>query len=233
MTAVGILFVSFAALLSVGMVMPCMNLRMDLDLLFRVKPQLKPLGPFLRQEKIDELLDADVSIVECLIMLVRWTFEGQVVHFLAFIMVGGFAIALTIADMLCLMGAALQMCQIASDSSRSVDATLAWAGKFKELSMLDVTVMGVVVVVLVLIEMREKGLILAMDWGLLALLLAELCHCATYYLVTAAAAALTDHKKKKSTLKSQQPASKEGDSGSDTTSVGSSGEPRAEEVSIV
>jgi len=53
----------------------------------------------------------------------------------------------------------------------------------KKLSFLDVAVVGVVVVVLSGAAYRKSGLVLKLDWGLLLLTAAELCHYVAYYLV--------------------------------------------------
>lgn len=200
---------------------------MDLDLLFKFKPQLKPLEFILRQQHIVELLHADVSLTRCLTSLLSWTLEGEVVYFVAFTMFGGFAIALTVMDMVVLTGAAFQLRIDDSTARIRADRAVALARKLKELSMLDVAVMGVVVVVVVLVEMRKKGLVISMDWGLLALLLAELCHYVTFYVVTGAAAASSASELAQDSQSVKQDGNVEG------TSACSLGEPCAVDVATV
>merc|ERR1711879_446789 len=65
---------------------------------------------------------------------------------------------------------------------------VALARKLKKLSMLDVSIMGVVVVVMSLRNLREKGVIISMGNGLVVLLGAEMCHYAAFHLVNNAAA---------------------------------------------
>merc|ERR1712151_323455 len=74
------------------------------------------------------------------------------------------------------------------------------AKKIKKLSMLDVCIMGVVIVVMALRNLRAKGVIISMRWGLVILLAAELCHYAAFHVVCRAASASTKIEADKSTI---------------------------------
>merc|ERR1712137_1498315 len=58
--------------------------------------------------------------------------------------------------------------------------------------MLDVSIMGVVVVVMSLRSLRAKGVIISIQYGLYLLFAAEVCHYLAFWLVGKAATTLVD-----------------------------------------
>merc|ERR1712048_298924 len=58
--------------------------------------------------------------------------------------------------------------------------------KLKKLSMLDVSIMGVVVVVMSLRNLSAKGVIISMRYGLVVMLAAEACHYLAFHVVSSA-----------------------------------------------
>merc|ERR1719221_2541483 len=115
---------------------------------------------------------------------------------IAFIMLAVFVVGLTVVDMLVLVFASARLSSKRGDSH---GWGVAIAKKIKKLSMLDVCIMGVVIVVMALRNLRAKGVIISMRWGLVILLAAELCHYAAFHVVSRAASATTEIEVEKST----------------------------------
>jgi len=59
--------------LGLGVANPSMNLRMDLDLLYKQKPNLKPLAPILDMFHVQELMYSEVSVWKCACALAQWS----------------------------------------------------------------------------------------------------------------------------------------------------------------
>merc|ERR1712061_859879 len=64
--------------------------------------------------------------------------------------------------------------------------------KLKKLSMLDVSIMGIVVVVMSLRNLRSKGVIISMRYGLVVMLAAEVCHYLAFHVVSSASKAAAE-----------------------------------------
>merc|ERR1711972_1145527 len=94
------------------------------------------------------------------------------------------ALLLPLVDMVLLLVAACGL--RAGLASKTLDSVMAASRKLRKLSMLDVAVTGIAVVVLSLQSFREKGVILSIRWGWLALLGAVLCHYSTAFVVSRA-----------------------------------------------
>lgn len=173
-TMVMVLAVLCFGLLGVGVFLPCMDLRMDLQLLYKNKPGLKALAPVLESYHIQELMHAEVSVWRCMCALAGWMSYGEMTAAIAFVMYAVFVVALTVIDMLVLVYASLHYdCQ-----------AVAISRKLKKLSMLDVSIMGIVVVVMSLRNLRSKGVIISIRYGLGVLLAAEICHYVGFHLVS-------------------------------------------------
>mmetsp|Transcript_20410 Transcript_20410/g.51022 ORF Transcript_20410/g.51022 Transcript_20410/m.51022 type:complete len:497 (-) Transcript_20410:40-1530(-) len=74
-------------------------------------------------------------------------------------------------------------CSARRSSSRGADFALAASHVLGKLSMLDVSIMGVVVIVLSMESMRENGVILSMRLGIPILLGAEICHYLAWFVL--------------------------------------------------
>jgi len=184
------LTIAFSVLLVKGLVTPCMDLHLDLELLYENKPNLKALAPVLEAYHIQDLLQSEVSIWNCMISLARSIGSGEMACVLALVMYSVFVVAATVIDMLLLVLASL-LHSCGGAMSGKAHTILAVIQKLKKLSMLDVSVMGVVVVVASLKGMRSKGVIISFRWGLLLLFGAEVCHYAAFYLVSRSVRAMT------------------------------------------
>jgi len=191
------LFVAFAASLAIGAYMPCMALRLDLDMLYEPSgPVPLSFKPFVEALGLAELVHAEVSLWECLGTLAKWGASGNANFFIAFVLFAVFAIGFTILDMLVLTVAAWQLrpsrrqCSDIETAGHSTDESqgprrlLSVARVLKKLSMLDVAIVGIVVVTLCGYVYRKSGVIVSMRWGLSVLFVAELCHYAACHLVT-------------------------------------------------
>merc|ERR1712228_1010621 len=95
-------------------------------------------------------------------------------------MFGGFALCLPVVDMLVLL---LATCRLFRSPAQSGSAMIAVSRVMRKLAMLDVAVVGMAVVVLSLQSFRDKGVILSLRWGMLALVGAVVCHYLMAFLV--------------------------------------------------
>jgi len=183
---IAVLEVGFAALLVAGILTPCMGLHLNADVL------LEPQGPvprsmgWLLEETIDKLglrplLRAEVSLWNCLVALWGYMSEGEAASVMAFTMVAGLALLLTVADMLMLALATLHLGRTGPNKAMEVSRLL------KHITMLDVFCMGVLVVCLAGEAYRSEGFNLGLRRGLLPLVGAEVLHYAAYRLVSDAA----------------------------------------------
>eukprot|EP00930_Biecheleria_cincta_P007528 TRINITY_DN108757_c0_g1_i1.p1 TRINITY_DN108757_c0_g1~~TRINITY_DN108757_c0_g1_i1.p1 ORF type:complete len:446 (+),score=91.01 TRINITY_DN108757_c0_g1_i1:72-1409(+) len=174
------LCVAFAVFVLLGLLTPCMSLRLDLDLI-AIPPSFKP---FVETLHLPDLARADVSVVGCMVQLWGSLREGELNSGIALVMFAVFVILFSVLDMILLFLAALKLRAGEGGSGQLLSA----AYVLKKLSMLDVMCVGVVVVTLCMSVYGAQGVVLNMREGLVALLLAEAAHYAAYSLVNAAAA---------------------------------------------
>lgn len=185
------LMIAFVALLAVGVMLPVMELHMDMPLLYVKKPKLKAVESFIESLNLPSLMHNEVSSWTCLLTLSSSTLKGEVNAGLAFILYGVFTILLPLLDMLALLVAAWRMRRgsLSSSDASEFDGpreALAISHVLKKLSMLDVSLMGVVVVVLSLQNMKNSGVILGLQRGWPVLLAAEICHYTASFVVNSA-----------------------------------------------
>eukprot|EP00928_Gymnodinium_smaydae_P029659 TRINITY_DN22279_c0_g1_i1.p1 TRINITY_DN22279_c0_g1~~TRINITY_DN22279_c0_g1_i1.p1 ORF type:complete len:498 (+),score=114.60 TRINITY_DN22279_c0_g1_i1:99-1592(+) len=180
--AVSLLTGAFAVLFCIGVSNPCMALKMDMDLLYQQRKELLAFKAVLDTLHLERLLHAEVSVWECLGSLGRWFFEGDWNSGIAFIMYGVFVMLFSVLDMAALCSAALSMAQgrsMTAVARRSMRVTKV----LRKLAMLDVSVMGVLVIVLSMQDLRERGILVVVRWGIFMLLAAEVCHYFTIFMV--------------------------------------------------
>merc|ERR1712217_638735 len=104
-------------------------------------------------------------------------------------------VGMTICDMCVLVLAALRLATPGGCPQERIRPLVAMARSIKKLSMLDVSIMGVVVVVMSLKSLRAKGVIISIQYGLFLLFAAEICHYVAFRLVTNAASTLAEDEK--------------------------------------
>merc|ERR1712003_495742 len=104
-------------------------------------------------------MHSEVSIWNCMQSLAGSVGQGEMACVIALVMYLVFVVAATVIDMCLLVLASLLQC-FGGSMSVKTGAILAITHKFKKLSMLDVSVMGVIVVVASLRGMRSKGVII-------------------------------------------------------------------------
>merc|ERR1712087_22167 len=109
---------AFFALLGVGLFFPCMDLRMDLELLYSNKPTIKPFAPILEMFHVQEKMHAEVSVWNCTWSLASWALDGEMTSAIAFVMYAVFVILLTSIDVLVLVYTSLKLA-----SQRAVSRT--------------------------------------------------------------------------------------------------------------
>jgi len=166
-TAAAMLSLAFVLLFGVGIVAPCMTLRLDMDLLYSHRPAFKPFADAIDAQNLPALLNSEVSIFSCMASLGDWLAQGNANSAIAFAMYAVFVLVVPLLHVLTLLAAAL--CREPSALVARLCRTL---GK---LSMLDVSTMGVVIIVLALSNLRAKGTVVALGPGVGLLIGAELC----------------------------------------------------------
>lgn len=185
------LAIAFSAFLGLGLFVPCLALRLDLELL-HIPHGLMPLVDSLR---LPEAARSNVSMWTCMQALFSWSCKGEVNCALALVLLAFFVFLLVIADMVVLAVLAKQTSTLDADDAEQVEGvrrSLRVSQMMRKLAMLDVLVAGVVVVFLCMFVYRKNGVVLNPDFGWLALLAAELCHYFQYRCVSADAEALLD-----------------------------------------
>merc|ERR1711976_883049 len=78
-----------------------------------------------------------------------------------------------------------------------IQPMMTMSAKLKKLSMLDVSIMGVVVVVMSLRNLRAKGVIISIRYGLVVMMAAEVCHYLAFYVVSRDSKAAAEDKMSK------------------------------------
>mmetsp|Transcript_93812 Transcript_93812/g.235543 ORF Transcript_93812/g.235543 Transcript_93812/m.235543 type:complete len:473 (+) Transcript_93812:86-1504(+) len=184
---VAALVASFIVFLAVGMTLPVMELRLDMALLYEEKPQLKPLEGYISTLHLPELMHEEVSGWTCLHTLVADISKGSINSCLAFMMYGVFTMLLPLMDVIALLIAACLMRISGSHAGLGgSDPALTAARVLGKLSMLDVSIVGIVVIVLSMREMRQSGVIVSMREGVPVLLAAVICRYAASFIVNRA-----------------------------------------------
>lgn len=174
--AVAPLALAFLGLLVLGFILPCLELHLDMALLYEYHHELQAYSLLLTRAGIEQLLHQQVSIFRCVAALGHWTLEGDATILLALVMYVVFVIVLPVVDVLALLYATY------GRPTERCGGPLAVSHVLSKLCMLDVSTMGVLVVVASMQNMREKGVVLAAQPGALALLAAEFCHYAMAFL---------------------------------------------------
>lgn len=192
-----ILFLVFLYLLYHGLRTPCMALRLDINKLFETGEIAANLRPIVEMLHIGEKAASDISMSETMTNLWSWAhwnasgeFHYEANCFLAWMMIAVFVVAFTIFDMIALIILAFQVrVQVKHDGHRPK-----WAMEvvhvLRKLSMLDVTVVGVCIIILAGQIYKEMGIMLTLRGGIVYLAFAELCHYVVYFLVTSMAEAM-------------------------------------------
>mmetsp|Transcript_10489 Transcript_10489/g.23587 ORF Transcript_10489/g.23587 Transcript_10489/m.23587 type:complete len:639 (+) Transcript_10489:164-2080(+) len=203
-----VLILGFGMLLAYGVSAPCLSLSLSVDGLKRqlnssIPQRMESLRPLFKGflDKLVRSLTAkvqsDVSLWSCMAALWSWAREGQEAScFLAWGMLAIFAIALSVADMLLLFVAALQLSlhekpsgvpsspnEGRSKPSSSPERAMKLVRILKHLTMLDVCITGIFVVCWAGSIYEEQGVLLRLHGGFFALLGAELLHYTMYFLV--------------------------------------------------
>jgi len=183
--AVVVLAVGFAVLLCIGVTLPCMELHLDMNLLYVAQPALKELSFIIDSLGLPDLMHTQVSVLDTIQHTCAWALKGDVNAGIAFLMYAVLVALVPILDMLLLLVLAAISARSAKPSqvSKTQQTLRAISHVLRKVGMLDVSLMGVFVVVLSMTTLREDGVILSMSGGALALLGAEVCHYLTAFLV--------------------------------------------------
>jgi hypothetical protein len=188
------LFVAFAILLCVGLQVPCMALRLNMDALY------EPNGPVSLDMKVhidnmhlSEKTASDVSMLSCLTRLFSHaTHGGSPNEIIAMVLYAVFVIVFSALDMILLVIAAIQqntriLGAVEERGSPGFNVLRA-SGALKKLSMLDVALVGIFLVVICGSVYKKAGTALYFRPGFFLLLGAEACHYLAYFVVSGAAA---------------------------------------------
>lgn len=189
----------FGMLFYKGMHMPCMSLRIDQS---RLYPPRGPLPykakPVVEALAIPELLKSDISLWKCILFLAGEMFSGEANSVLALALWAIFVVGFTILDMIVLVLATLRLRWPAGTIEGRDRRTgcgpgllgpcpfMSTASVLRKLSMLDVSLMGVLVMCFSLQMYKKDGIVVDWEKGLLVLGAAESIHTLTYFLVSSA-----------------------------------------------
>jgi len=182
----------FAVLLLIGILTPCMGVHVDYHLLIKPKGPVPESLAWMLENAIDNLklrpwLHAEVSMWQCMAALAQWSFTGEAVSILAFLLLAVFAVAVSVLDMFVLAATTLNL-----EVPKSSSAVMAVSRVLKHVAMLDVFCMGICVVCLAGQAYRAQGFALSLRSGIFPLIGAECIHYITFYLVSSAAHASED-----------------------------------------
>merc|ERR1712039_1075613 len=167
---------------------------MDMKLLYSHKPGLKALAPILDSFHIQDLMHSEVSVWECVWSLTAWSAKGELTAVIALVMYGVFVIGLTVVSIIMLVVTSIRLSLPSGSTEAVIQPMMSANRKLKKLSMLDVSIMGVVVVVMSLRNLRAKGVIISMRYGLVVMLAAEVCHYLAFHVVSKAFNSVCDAK---------------------------------------
>eukprot|EP00405_Crypthecodinium_cohnii_P009251 CAMPEP_0206425442 /NCGR_PEP_ID=MMETSP0324_2-20121206/3794_1 /ASSEMBLY_ACC=CAM_ASM_000836 /TAXON_ID=2866 /ORGANISM="Crypthecodinium cohnii, Strain Seligo" /LENGTH=466 /DNA_ID=CAMNT_0053890225 /DNA_START=12 /DNA_END=1412 /DNA_ORIENTATION=+ len=180
-----VLLGGFIAALVIGSDMPCMALSLNVDLLFEPVGTLPlVLKPFIESLHLEKLVHTEVTLWDCTKTMAQWGSNGDANFFIAFLMFAVFTMLITVLDMIVLFIASVQLHLERQGRTTCSCRVINFSRTLKKMAMLDVAIVGVVVVVLCGYVYRSVGVILSMRPGLAVLAAAEVCHYATYHLVT-------------------------------------------------
>jgi len=149
--------------------------------------------PFLKALKLEEQVNADVSMWQAIRALRGWSSNGEATAVIAYVMYFVFAVVFTLVDVVLLNAVAVMLGNTDKDLGQNDKSTLNLgnmmsAVKFaKHTSMMDVAVMGVFVICMAGSSYKSEGIVFMLKPGLLLLALAEVFHMAIYHLVSTAA----------------------------------------------
>ena len=171
---------------AIGLVTPCFALHLDGEVLqHHVTDNMKQV---LKMIKLNRIIGMqDVSVVRSMWSMLYWFVTDRDLNLLlAFVMLAGFAVCLTALNMATLLKSAWQMSRGTAIGKHPCPA-ITKSHVFKHLCMLDVLVMGVFVSTLAGGIYREVGVIISARYGSLVLVMAELLHYLTHFVVHSAA----------------------------------------------
>merc|ERR1719237_1603755 len=182
----------FAVLLLIGILTPCMGVHVDYHLLIKPKGPVPESLAWMLENAIDNLklrpwLHAEVSMWQCMAALAQWSFTGEAVSILAFLLLAVFAVAVSVLDMFVLAATTLNL-----EVPKSSSAVMAVSRVLKHVAMLDVFCMGICVVCLAGQAYRAQGFALSLRSDIFPLIGAECIHYITFYSVSSAAHASED-----------------------------------------
>mmetsp|Transcript_37293 Transcript_37293/g.79180 ORF Transcript_37293/g.79180 Transcript_37293/m.79180 type:complete len:503 (-) Transcript_37293:146-1654(-) len=173
----------FTVCLVIGMREPAMSLSLDFDKMVEAGELAPEMLDVVKSLGIAEMAKDDVSLWSCIWELWNWSFPKnapiEVNTFIAFTMLGVFSVLFTIVDMITLVVIAGMMQFSPARPYWGLEVT----HLFRKLSMLDVTVVGVVVIVLAGAIYAKMGVILKLNTGIYFLAVAEAAHYVIHYTV--------------------------------------------------
>jgi len=171
---------------AIGLATPCFALHLDGELLQHHVPD--NMKQVLKMIKLNQIIGRqDVSVLRSMWSMLYWFATDKDLNLLlAFVMIAGFAVFLTALNMATLLKAAWQLSRGPAIGRHPCPA-ITNSHIFKHLCMLDVLVMGVFVGTLAGGIYREVGVIISVRYGCLVLVVSELMHYLTHFVVHSAA----------------------------------------------
>jgi len=171
---------------AIGIVTPCFALHLDGEVLQHHVPD--NMKQVLKMIKLNRIIERqEVSVLRSMWSMLYWFATDKDLNLLlAFVMLAGFAVFLTALNMATLFKAALQMSRGTAIGKHPCPA-ITKSHAFKHMCMLDVLVMGVFVSTLAGGIYRSVGVIISVRYGSLVLVISELLHYLTHFVVHSAA----------------------------------------------
>mmetsp|Transcript_7090 Transcript_7090/g.17592 ORF Transcript_7090/g.17592 Transcript_7090/m.17592 type:complete len:538 (+) Transcript_7090:3-1616(+) len=182
-----LLFVSWAGFFMKGISTPCLSLRLDVDTIMKALSLPTSFKPIVEMFDVEKLINSKVSLLNATANLWGWfTGSWELNLLLAFVMIGGFGLVLTVMDMLTLLAVALRFWWNGAEAVRdaSLASMLHTTHAVKHVAMLDVCTAGVIVVSFAASIYKEQGIMIELAPGIYFLIASEILHYLTFYFVS-------------------------------------------------
>lgn len=187
------MIVLFTGFFVAGLVTPCLRLEFDVETLHKHNDCLTPFVGVLKSLGLEELMRAEVSVYQCMKMLLSWGFRGDLSSLVGFVMLAVFMLTITCLDMVFLTVSAYRMCFAECSAAGPRTSGLSWSRTCSKLCMLDVCLAGIVAVVISLWSLQERGLVTRWGGGFALLGGAEFIHYALHHITALVAPCKAQH----------------------------------------
>lgn len=167
-----------------GVFSPCMSLHLNTGVLVKALGLPSSLDTLVGSLGLEDLIGSEVTLWKATSTFWSWfKVSGELNLLLAWAMLGVFGLALTVADVLCLMAIAFMVSWPPGGRWNCTGTLIKWTHVMKHLALLDVCTAGVIVVSFAAEIYREQGLIIRLESGVFFVAASEVVHCVLFYVV--------------------------------------------------